>query len=122
MAQYSARFIPNLATLTAPLGQLTKQDEPWRWTAREAKAHASIKDTLCESATLAYFDIKKKTEVIVDASPVGVAALLSQENKPICYASRALSDVEQRYSQTEREAPCGRVSTSTSTPEVTASR
>ena len=104
MAQYSARFIPNFATLTAPLRQLTKQDEPWRWTEQEEKAHASIKTALCETATLAYFDIKKKTEVIVDASPVGVAALLSQEETVICYASRALSEVEQRYSQTEREA------------------
>jgi hypothetical protein len=42
--------------------------------------------------------------LIVDASPVGLAALLTQEGKIIAYSSRALTDVESRYSQTEKEA------------------
>jgi hypothetical protein len=40
----------------------------------------------------------------VDASPVGLAALLIQEGNIIAYSSRALTDVESRYSQTEKEA------------------
>ena len=57
-----------------------------------------------------YFDSKKKTEVFTDASPVGVAAVLTQKDpdsdkrKIIAYASRALSSTEQNYSQLEREA------------------
>ena len=42
-------------------------------------------------------------EIIVDTSPVGLGGLQVQEGKVISYASRALSDVESRYSQTERE-------------------
>ena len=53
---------------------------------------------------MAYFDPNKETQLIVDASPVGLGALLTQNGKVIAYASRALSDVEKRYSQTEREA------------------
>ena len=41
--------------------------------------------------------------MIVDASPVCLGGLLAQDGKVISYASRALSDVESRYSQTERE-------------------
>ena len=41
--------------------------------------------------------------MIVDASPVGLGGLLAQDGKVISYASRALSDVASRYSQTERE-------------------
>ena len=52
---------------------------------------------------MAYFDQKKDTTILVDASPVGLGAILIQSGKAICYASRALSDVEQRYSQTDRE-------------------
>ena len=37
-------------------------------------------------------------------SPFGLGAILLQNNKTIAYASRALTDVERRYSQTEREA------------------
>ncbi len=53
---------------------------------------------------MAYFDPTKETELWVDASPVGTASVLIQENKIIAYSSKALSPVEQRYSQMEREA------------------
>ena len=48
------------------------------------------------------------TKIVVDASPVGVAAMLIQvqnkgEHKVIVYASRRLSETESRCSQIERE-------------------
>jgi len=49
-----------------------------------------------------------ETELVVDASPVGIAGILQKQPdgnfKPIAYGSRALTDVEKRYSQMEREA------------------
>ena len=65
---------------------------------------------LATSPCMAYFDKDKQTSVVVDASPVGLSALLSQntpghdDHKVIAYASRALTDPEKRYSQTEKEA------------------
>jgi hypothetical protein len=57
---------------------------------------------------LAYFDVNAKTQVITDASPVGLGAVLVQKQgedyKIICYASRSLSDIERRYSQMDKEA------------------
>ena len=58
----------------------------------------------------AYFDPEKSTEISVDASPVGLAAILRQvdqnteESHAITYASRSFTATERRYSQTEREA------------------
>ena len=52
---------------------------------------------------MSYFDLYQAREVIVDSSPIGVGALLVQNDKVICYASRVLSDVETRYPQTEKE-------------------
>ena len=58
--------------------------------------------------TLAYHDKDAKTRVVADASPVGLGAVLVQEQngnwRPVYYASRSLTAVERRYSQTEREA------------------
>ena len=67
-----------------------------------------MKKSLASSETLGYFDLKYPTEVVADASPLGLGAVLiqDQEDAPrvISYASRSLSDVESRYHQTEREA------------------
>ena len=104
MVQYSARFIDNLATMSEPLRKLTKKGAEWLWTETEAVAFDKMKGALSEDTTVRYFDPKKETTILVDASPVGVAGILSQEGRPVAYASRSLSDVEQRYSQTEREA------------------
>ena len=103
MAQFSARFIQNFATLTVPLRELTKQTSELRWGEKEASAFQRVKDSLEESATTAYFGMHKDIEIVVDASPVGLAALLVQEGRVVIYASRALTNVETRYNQTERE-------------------
>ena len=49
----------------------------------------------------------KETKIIVVASTVDIAGILVLDDQPIAYGSRALSDVESRYSQTEREALAG---------------
>ena len=56
-----------------------------------------------------YFNPSLKTELIVDASPVGLGAILTQVTADggtniVAYASRSLTDCESRYSQSEREA------------------
>ena len=60
---------------------------------------------------MSYFDQDKDTYLVVDASPHGLGAILCQappgnpdNTTVIAYGSRALTDVESRYSQTEREA------------------
>ena len=56
----------------------------------------------------AYFDRNAPITLVADASPVGLGAVLLQEqrgiNRVIAYGHRSLSEAESRYSQTEREA------------------
>lgn len=108
-AQYMARFIPSYADVVAPLLQLTHQEVPWRWGREEQDAFEKLKSRLAQAPTIKYFNIRWPTELVVDASPVGLGAILTQrdpsgETHTVAYASRKLSDVESRYSQTEREA------------------
>ena len=109
MANYCSRFIKDFASISAPLRELTRKDTPWHWGPEHARALQTIKDSLTSNTVMSYFDPGKDTELVVDASPVGLGAILYQNNKSgerrtIAYASRALSDVERRYSQTEKEA------------------
>ena len=93
MAQYVSRFIPNYATITAPLRALTHQNSVWKWEIEEETAFRKLQNELTSDRVMAYFD----------ASPTGLGDILMQDGKVISYGSRALPDVESRYSQTERE-------------------
>ncbi len=110
MANYSSKYIPDFATLTAPLRELTKKNAQFIWLPKHQACFDKLKATLASAPCMSYFCKEKETLVIVDASPVGVSAILSQQEpgtddrKVVAYASRTLTDTEQRYSQTEKEA------------------
>ena len=103
MTQYVSRFIPAYSTLTEPLRRLTKNGVPWQWGREQQDAFAALKQALTGAKVMVYFDPAKRTEVIVDASPVGLGAILCQDGHPVSYAGRSLTDTEQRYSQTDKE-------------------
>ena len=110
MANYCAKFIPNFSSITKPLRDLTKKDVQFQWQQKHTKALNKIKDLLTGDTIMAYFDKNKSTELTTDASPWGLSAILLQhspgqdDRRMVAYASRSLTPVEQRYSQTEREA------------------
>ena len=108
LVNFCSRFIPDLATTAEPLRRLTRKGVTFSWGNDQKEAFERVKQKLGDAETLAYFDGNAKTQVITDASPVGLGAVLIQEQKGkrrvIAYASRSLSDVERRYSQTEKEA------------------
>ena len=52
---------------------------------------------------MTYSDPDRNTEIIVDASPVGLAGIMLQNGKAVCYASKSLTETEKRYSQMEKE-------------------
>ena len=108
LVNFNARYIADLATLSEPLRRLTRKSVTFNWGKEQQAAFEKLKTALSEATTLAYFSNNAKTKVVADASPVGIAAVLVQEQdgiqRAIYYASRSLSDVERRYSQTEKEA------------------
>lgn len=99
-----AHFIPDYATLTHDLRELTKKTTPWSWTGKHDSALNKLKTALSNASTLSYFDPNQSCDIYTDASPVGISAVLIQDEKIIQFASRSLTPTEQRYSQTEREA------------------
>ena len=94
-----------------PLRKLTHKYQSWCCAAEHDRAVSQLKEALVTAPVTAYCDPEKDTEISVDASPVGLAAILSQvdpktdERHVVTYASRSLTATEQRYSQTERECP-----------------
>ena len=75
---------------------------------RTSKGIQSLERRLSDAPVLACSSLNVPTYVITDASPVGLGAILLQdqvngEHKPIACISRSLTSTEQRYSQIERE-------------------
>ena len=109
MITYCSRFMPSFASITDPLRKLLKKDHKWEWSNIHQETFLRLKELLISSQTLSYYNPQAYTEIVTDASPVGLGAVIAQQQsdgtiRPISYASRSLTPVEQRYSQIEREA------------------
>ncbi|XP_022826768.1 uncharacterized protein K02A2.6-like [Spodoptera litura] len=114
LINYINKWIPNLATTTEPLKQLLRKKlgknaglEKY-WKKEQKEAFDLVKKDLSQLKSLGYYSVKDKIQVIADASPVGIGAVLVQINsrgpRIIAYGNKTLTDCERRYSQTEKEA------------------
>ncbi|CAF0872863.1 unnamed protein product [Brachionus calyciflorus] len=109
LSTYCSRYIKDHAIIVEPLRKLLKKGTRWRWSKIEENALNNLKSSIMTDC-LGYFNQKSKTELIVDASPVGLGAVLMQINpedptdrRIISFASKSLNDVERRYSHMEKE-------------------
>ncbi len=94
MVNYLAKFLPLLSDMTQPLRDLDDKDVEWCWLEQHEQAFRTVKEYLIKAPVLAYYDITKEVTIQCDAS---------ENDQPIAYASRALTDTETRYAQIEKE-------------------
>lgn len=105
---YYGKFIPDFASVSYPLTELTKKVVPSKdnWMGMEGAAFFCMKK-MVEQPILRLPDEGKEYIHRTDASNTRVGAVLLQEHEgmvwPVTYYSRELSDVERRYSTVERE-------------------
>ena len=109
MMQSNAEFIEGFFQKSAPLRALTKKSARFEWGTYHQECFQMLADELKEETLLRYFDLSKRTFVLVDAHISGLGATLAQgdslkEAKPIAYASRTTTDTESRYPQLDLEA------------------
>ena len=106
---YYGSFIAGLSTKIAPLNNLLRSKVAWSWTPEVDAAFKEIKQCMCSAPVLAHYDPDMPLVIACDASPVGVAAVLSHRypdgsERPVAFASRTLSSAERNYAQVDREA------------------
>ena len=108
LCTYYNRFVPQFSSILCPLYNLTQKDVPFQWTAVHEQAFNAIKEAMGKANLLENFNPEAKLILEVDASPVGVGAVLKQEFKgnisTIAFKSRKLSKAECHYSQIDKEA------------------
>lgn len=100
---YLSKFIPNYSQHIFPLTRLLKKDVEWCWEIGHKNAFDKLKKLICEAPVLSLFDVGSEVLLSVDASSVALGAVLMQRGRPVEYASRTLTDTQQRYAQIEKE-------------------
>jgi hypothetical protein len=107
-ANFYRRFIQNFSHLTHPMTQLTKKDEPWKWSAQCEKAFRDMKKRFCEAPILAHFQSERSTVVETDASDFAAGAVISQYGNdgklhPCGFLSRKWNPAELNYDIHDKE-------------------
>ena len=76
---FSSRFIPDFASKGEPLRALCRTTKRFLWGKAQEEAFNTLKEDMAGASMMAYFDRGAPTEVIADASPVGLGAVLVQK-------------------------------------------
>ena len=103
LINYLQPFLPNLASKTT---FLREQVTNWDWNPSTNQAFNSLKSWISNmllKTTLMYYDHTKPLILQTDASEYGLGTALIQNNRPIVFASKTLTDVETSFANIERE-------------------
>ena len=108
MAGYYRKFCQNFSVITEPLTGLLKKNTKFIWTDKCQGAFEKVKAILSNSPVLSAPNFRKQFKLFVDASDVGVGAVLMQEDDshvdhPICFFSKKFDKHQKNYSTIEKE-------------------
>ena len=102
------QYTPNMASLLEPLHKLNRKHLKWTWNPEHEPAFRKPKSVICNSPCLTLYRTEAEQKLIVDVSPSASGAVLLQKEGEnwltVYHCSKVFSEVEQRYSQIEREA------------------
>ena len=97
----------NFAEIARPLDKASEVTTIFNWTPEAQDAFETLKSRLTTTPILAFPMTKEPFILYTDASLTAMGAVLSQvqdgQERAICYASKAFSKAQTRYSATKRE-------------------
>ena len=83
--------------LALPIRELAKERVAFHWGQEHQAAFKLVKKEIAVVPILAYYDPKKTRVLQTDASINGLGACLLQDEKPVYFASKALTEAQSRY-------------------------
>ena len=96
LINYYGKFIPNAASILAPLNKLLCKDAEWKWSAQCQQSFEQAKKTLASTDVLTHYDPSLPIRLAADASAYGIGAVIAHvlpdgSERPVAFASRTLS-------------------------------
>ena len=104
MINYLSKFSAHLSELAELLCNLAKERVPFNWGPEHDEAFTLIKKEVTAAPILAYYNPKKPTVLQTDASCKGLGVCLLQNEKPVYFASKALTETQKSYVAIELES------------------
>ena len=104
MVNYLSKFLTQLSELTKPIHELSKEKVPFNWGPEHDEAFHLIKREITAAPILAYYNPNKPTILQTDASSKGLGVCLLQNEKPMYFASKALTEMQKGYVVIELES------------------
>ena len=102
------QFIPDFATISAPLAALSAGVDRFTWSEHHNLAFELLRVSLSTKPVLALPILSQPFQIYTDASSVGIGGVVTQIQpdgleKPVAFFSRQLIKAEKNYSVTEQE-------------------
>ncbi|GFW58695.1 retrovirus-related Pol polyprotein from transposon 297 [Trichonephila clavipes] len=102
-AGWYQKFIPKYADICEPLYGLKKKGAKFNWSTEARDSFDKIKRALTKAPVLQLPNFTEQFNLFTDANGVRIDAVLSQNQRPIAFASRTLNKAERNYTVTEQE-------------------
>ena len=104
MVNYLSKFLARLSELAEPIREVCKDKVPFNWGPEHQDAFKQIKHEIVRAPILPYYNPRKETVLQKDASVKGLGACLLQDQKPVYFASKALTETQCGYVAIEIES------------------
>ena len=104
MINYLSKFSAKLLELAEPIRELCKEKVPFNWDPEHQDAFKLMKREIVTAPVLAYYNPRKQNVLPTDASIKGLGACLLQDQKPVYFASKALTEAQGGYVAIELES------------------
>ena len=79
LVQYSSKFMPDVASVAKPIQELTRKGVVLHWGKKQKTVFEELKRLITQVEALTYFKVGCRTQIIADASPVGLGTVLTQQ-------------------------------------------
>ena len=94
MVSYLSKLLVRLSELVEPIRELSKDKVHFNWRPEQQEAFNQIKIEIARAPILAYHNPRKETVPQTDASIKALGACLLQEERPVYFASKALTETQ----------------------------
>ena len=104
MVNYLSKFLARLSELAEPIRELSNDRVSFNWGPEHQEAFNQMKREIVRAPILTYYNPRKETVLQTDASTKGCSTCLLQEQRPIYFASKALTEAQRGYVVIEIES------------------